>query len=83
MSKDKVECPKCVVDVGIGFFLKICHDALSDKIDCGKVTEQFSKGEISTDQLIQQIKDAAKNEPEILADLEEIDRIRKTGKIEP
>ena len=75
-------CPKCMVDVATGLFLKICNDALSDKIDCGKVTEQFSKGEISTDQLFQQIKSAAKSKPDILADLEEIDRIRKTGKFE-
>ncbi|MBU1173174.1 MAG: hypothetical protein KKD44_26720 [Proteobacteria bacterium] len=76
------ECPKCVVATAMGFILKICGESLSDKIDCKELTGQYLRGEINADQVVKKIKRAARNDPELMANLNEIDRIRKTRKIE-
>jgi hypothetical protein len=67
----------------MGFMFKICHESLSGKLDCKDLTEQYIQGKISEDQVAEKIKDAARSDPELMEDVEEIDRIRKTRKIEP
>ena len=84
MVKNKVEdapCPKCVNDISMGFFFKICKESLSDKVDCKKLSGQYLRGEITSDQIAEKILDAASNDPELIEDINEINRIRRTGKI--
>lgn len=76
------ECPKCYADVGIGLFLKICNDTLSHKINCKELREKFEKGEVSREELVGKIKGAAKDEPDLLDSLNEVERIMKTGRLE-
>jgi hypothetical protein len=84
MVKNKVEdapCPKCVADISMGFFFKVCNDSLSHKINCKTLNKQFLRGELTSEKVIEKIKAAAQDDPEVTSDLEEIERIRKTGKI--
>ena len=84
MVKNKVEdapCPKCVNDIALGFFFKVCKDSLSDKIDCKKLSGQYLRGEINSDQIAEKILEAARNDPELTEDIKEINKIRRTGKI--
>ena len=76
-------CPKCVVATAMGFMLNICGESLSDKIDCEKLSGKYSRGEISSNQVVRKIKRAARNNPEVLEELNDYDRMRKSGKIEP
>ena len=82
-KKEEEPCPTCIADISMGFFFAVCKDSLSDKIDCRSLKKQFLKGEITPDKVIEKIKEAAKYDPEISSDLKEIERIRKTGKIDP
>jgi len=75
------QCPKCISSVAMGFFFRICHQSLSDKLDCKDMSERFLRGELSAEQVAKEIKDAAKDDPELMEDLNEIDRIRKSKKI--
>lgn len=83
MKKNKAEepCPKCVNNIALGFFFKVCKESLSDKIDCKKLSGQYLRGELDADQIAEKIKEAAGNNKALLEDIKEIDRIRKTGKI--
>ena len=84
MVKNKVEeepCPKCVADISMGFFFKVCKESLSEKIDCKTLSKQFLRGELTAEKVIEKIKAVAEDNPEVVSDLEEIERIRKTGKI--
>ncbi len=86
MVKNKSEdapCPKCVNDIALGFLFKICNTSLSDKIDCKTLSKQYLRGELNADQIAEKIKEAAGNNKALLKDIKEIERIRKTGKIEP
>jgi len=74
-------CPKCVTNVAMGFFFKICNESLSGKLDCKDLTERYIRGELSPEQVAKEIKNAAKGDPSLMEDLNEIDRIRKTKKI--
>lgn len=76
-------CPKCVTNVAMGFFFKVCHESLSDKLDCKDLTERYVRGELSPEQVAREIKDAARDNPSLMEDVEEIDRIRKTKRIDP
>ena len=76
-------CPKCITNIAMGFFFRICHESLSGKLDCKDLSERFLRGELSPEQVAKEIKDAARDNPELMEDVEEIDRIRKTKKIEP
>lgn len=76
-------CPKCVTSVAMGFFFRICHQSLSDKLDCKDLSERFLRGELSPEQVAKEIKNAAKDDPSLMEDVEEIDRIRKTKRIDP
>ena len=80
-NKENVPCPKCVADISMGFFFKVCNDSLSDKVDCKKLSGQYLRGEINADQIAEKILEAAGNNKALLEDIGEIDRIRKTGKI--
>ena len=82
-NKDEEPCPRCVTNVAMGFLLKICKESLSDKLDCKDLGERFLRGEISEEQLAKQIKKVARDDSALMEDIEEIDRIRKTKKIEP
>ena len=62
--------------------LKICKDVLADKVDCKELADQFNRGEITTLELIKRVKEAAKDEPEVRADLELVEEIVRTGKID-
>jgi len=84
MVKNKVEeapCPRCVNDISMGFFFKICKESLSDKVDCKKLSGQYLRGEINADQIAAKILEAAHNDPALTKDINEINRIRRTGKI--
>ena len=83
MPKNKAEepCSKCVNDIALGFFFKVCKELLSDKIDCKKLSGQYLRGEINADQIAEKIKAAAGNDKALLEDIGEIDRIRRLGKI--
>ena len=84
MAKNKKEnapCPKCVNDISMGFFFKICKESLSDKVDCKKLSGQYLRGELNADQIAEKIKKAAENDKALLEDIGEIERIRRTGKI--
>jgi len=84
MVKNKVEeapCPRCVNDISMGFFFKICKESLSDKVDCKKLSGQYLRGEINADQIAEKILEAARNDPALTEDINEINRIRRTGKI--
>ena len=84
MSKENEEsCPECVTNIAMGFLLKVCKQSLSNKLDCKDLTERYLRGEITEDQIAEKIKDAARNDPELMEDINEINRIRKTKKIEP
>ena len=83
MANHDKPCPKCVTNVAMGFFFKVCHESLSNKLDCKDLTERYNRGEISSEQVAKEIKDAARTDPELMEDLNEIDRIRKTRKIDP
>lgn len=83
MANYEKPCPKCVTNVAMGFLFKVCHEALSDKLDCKDLSERFLRGELKAEQIVKEIKDAARDNPELMEDLNEIDRIRKTRKIEP
>lgn len=65
----------------MGFFFKVCGESLSDKIDCQKLSGQYLRGEINADQVAEKIRATAGNDPELMEDLKEIDRIRRRGKI--
>ncbi|MCJ7632851.1 hypothetical protein MUP77_10735 [Candidatus Bathyarchaeota archaeon] len=80
-AKSAEPCPKCVTDTAMGFFFKICGESLSDKIDCKKLSGQYLRGEINADQVAEKIRATAGNDPELMEDLKEIDRIRRRGKI--
>ncbi len=81
MANYEKPCPKCVTNVAMGFFFKVCHESLSDKIDCKDLSERFIRGELSPEQVAREIKDVAKDNPSVMKDLNEIDRIRKSKKI--
>lgn len=84
MSKNKSEeapCPRCVNDISMGFFFKICNDSLSDKVDCKKLSRQYLHGELNADQIAEKILEAAQNDSALTKDINEINRIRRTGKI--
>ncbi|MCJ7634894.1 hypothetical protein MUP77_21210 [Candidatus Bathyarchaeota archaeon] len=81
--KDEEPCPKCVANIAMGFFFKICNESLSSKLDCKELSERYLRGEISEDQVAETINDAARADPELMEDLNEIDRIRKTRRIKP
>lgn len=83
MKKDEKPCPECVTNIAMGFMFKVCKESLSDKLDCKDLSLRYLRGEISEDQVAKQIQDAAKHDPSLTEDLNEIDRIRKTRKIEP
>ncbi|MCJ7633422.1 hypothetical protein MUP77_13675 [Candidatus Bathyarchaeota archaeon] len=76
-------CPKCVTNVAMGFFFKICNESLSDKLDCNDLTERYIRGEINAEQIVKEIKDAARDDSSLMEDLNEIDHIRKTKRIDP
>lgn len=77
-QKNKIECAQCAVDVGAGLYLRICNDLLSQKVDCEDLSAKFSTGKIGREELFTKIKEAAHDEPDVLADLEEIERLAKT-----
>jgi hypothetical protein len=81
--KDEEPCPKCVANIAMGFYFKVCKESLSGKLDCKDLSEQFVRGEISEDQVAEKIRDVARSDPELMEDLNEIERIRRTKKIEP
>lgn len=81
-QKSKIECAQCAVDVGTGLYLKICGEVLSKKIDCESLSTQFSTGKIDRDELFTKIKEAAHDEPDVLADLEEIESLAKTATVD-
>ena len=81
MASWEKPCPRCVTNVAMGFFFKVCHESLSDKIDCKNLTERYIRGEINAEQVAKEIKDAARDDPSVMEDLNEIDRIRKAKKI--
>ena len=84
MPKENEEpCPKCTTNITMGFLFKVCKDSLSNKLDCKDLTTRYLLGEITEDQVAEKIRDAARNDPELMEDLDEINRIRKTRKIEP
>lgn len=84
MTKTNEEpCPKCVTNITMGFLFKVCKESLSDKLDCKDLTERYLRGEITEDQVAEKIRDVARSDPELMEDLDEINRIRKTKKIEP
>jgi len=72
-----------VANIAMGFFFKVCKESLSDKLDCKDLSLRYLRGEITEDQVSQRIRDVAKSDPELMEDLDEIERIRKTRKIEP
>ena len=76
-------CPKCVENVAMGFFFRICNESLSGKLDCKDLTERYIRGEINAEHVAKEIKNAARDDPTLMEDVEEIDRIRKTKKIDP
>jgi len=80
-KEEDVPCPRCVKDISMGFFFKVCNESLSDKLDCKKISGQYLHGELNADQIAEKILDAASNDPELTEDINEINRIRKTGKI--
>jgi len=82
-KKDEKACPECVANIAMGFFFKVCKESLSDKLDCKDLSLQYLRGEITEDQVSEKIRDVAKSDPELMEDLDEIERIRKTRKIEP
>ena len=82
-EKNKESCPKCVTNIAMGFFFKVCKESLSDKLDCKDLSERYLRGEITEDQVSEKIRDVAKSDPELMEDLNEIERIRKTKRIEP
>jgi len=81
-EKNEKPCLKCTTNITMGFLFKVCKESLSDKLDCKTLSERYLRGEISEDQVAQKIRDVAKSDPELMEDLNEINRIRKTGKIE-
>ena len=82
-KKDEESCPECVTNVALGFLFKVCKESLSKKLDCKDLSERYLRGEITENQVAEKIKDVAKDDPELMEDLNEIDRIRKTKRIEP
>ncbi len=82
-KENKEPCPECVTNIALGFLFKVCKESLSKKLDCKDLSERYLRGEISEDQVAEKIKDAARADPELMEDLNEIDRIRKTKRIEP
>jgi len=83
VKENKEPCPKCVTNITMGFLFKVCKESLSDKLDCKDLTERYLRGEITEDQVAEKIRDVARSDPELMEDLNEINRIRKTKKIEP
>ena len=67
----------------MGFLFKVCKESLSEKLDCKDLSLRYLRGEISEDQVAEKIRHVAKNDPELMEDLNEINRIRKTKKSEP
>ena len=82
-KENEKPCPECVANIAMGFFFKVCKESLSDKLDCKDLSLQYLRGEITEDQVSEKIRDVAKSDPELMEDLDEIERIRKTRKIEP
>jgi len=80
-EKENAPCPKCINDISMGFFFKICNESLSDKVDCKKLSGLYLRGEINADQIAEKIIEAARNDPALIEDLKEINKIRRTGKI--
>jgi len=82
VKENEKACPKCVTNIAMGFMFKVCKESLSDKLDCKDLSERYLRGEITEDQVSEKLRDVAKSDPELLEDLNEIERIRKTRKIE-
>ena len=80
-KKENKPCPQCMDAISAGFLLNICETSLADKLDCKRLTEQYTKKEIDVDQIAEKIKEAAENDASLLKDLKEIEYIRKTGKL--
>lgn len=81
-SKEKV-CTQCITNVGLGFLFDICKtSSLSNKVDCEDLKKQYLKGKISADQIVDILKKASGKNKGLLADIGEIDSIRRSGKIE-
>ena len=80
-KEEDVPCTRCVNDISMGFFFKICKESLSEKVNCKQLSGQYLRGELNADQIAETILDAASNNPELTDDINEINRIRKTGKI--
>lgn len=82
-KENEKTCPKCVTNIAMGFLFKVCKESLSDKLDCKDLSERYLRGEITEDQVAEKIKDVAGHDSELMEDLNEIDRIRKTRRIKP
>ncbi len=78
---DDAPCPQCREAITTGFLFNICEESLSDKLDCKNLTDQYLRGELNADQIAEKIKEAAGNNKTLLKDLNEIEHIRKSGKI--
>ena len=81
MKKKQETCPRCINDVALAFYFEICRQHLSSKLDCKKLSGQYLRGEITVDQVAKKVREAATNDPELVNELDEIERIRKTGKL--
>jgi len=79
---DVKDCPQCRDAITMGFFFKVCKTSLSGKIDCKGLSKQLLNGEISPEGVIEKIKEAAKDNPEALDDIREIEQIRNPEKLE-
>lgn len=86
MSEDDEVCVPCYLDTGTGLFFQICRDALQQtkKIDCKSLMKDYAEGKVTREEVFKKVKDAAReaNEQDVLADLEEVERIMREGKVE-
>lgn len=78
------DCPVCRIAVGAGMALNICNAVFKEKVDCKKLEKDLLDGVISEDELYEALLKAADEakEADVKADIEEIVRLAKGGKVD-
>ena len=72
--EDEEDCVECRVAVGIGMYLNVCKQ-LDSKETCNELFKKVTKEQISPKELFDLIKEKAKDSPEKLEMLKQIDEL--------
>ena len=82
-KKDEEDCEACKIAAGVEMATDICKIAQDEKIklDCKDLMKQVADGKLKPFDLVKQLKEAFKEKPEVIEDLE-ITELLMQGKSE-